>query len=1043
MNDASSVAHGSGLLGRIIGWSLRHRVIVLCAALLTALAGLISLRALNIDAFPDTTPVQVQINTAVPSMVPEEVERLVTFPVELSLGALPGLASLRSISQFGLSQVVVTFEDRIDIYFARQLINERLSTVEMPPGIPRPEMGPVSTGLGEVLHYLVSTEGTKTADLTSIRTTQDWIVKPQLRAVPGTAEVNSWGGLKKQYQVLIDPDRLLKHALSLAQVILALRTNNLNVGGGSVERAGDVLLVHGIARTVDVEQIGNIVVAAKGGAPIFLHDLGQVVVGHEIRRGAVTADGRGEVVLGLGFMRMGENSYAVTRRLRDELDSVCRDLPAGTNVKIVYDRTELVDQVVKTVRNNLLDGALLVILILFMFLGNLRAGLVAALTIPLAMLFAFCGMKQLGVAGTLLSLGAIDFGIVVDSSVVVIENIVRRLSHPSGTQQERLALIHDAAVEVRTPAVFGQLIIMIVYIPILTLQGIEGKMFRPMAITVILVLAGSLILSLAVTPVLASLVLPRRTDESEVWLVRLGRRMYGPALDFVVRHRFSVLAAAGVALLATAWQALHLGTEFVPRLSEGAIVIGIVRPPGTSLTESIRVNTYMETALKKAFPAEIAHLWSRQGAPEVATDSGSIETTDFFISLTPRNVWKKARTQDELTALMEQEILAFKGQLTWFTQPIEMRLNEMISGVRADVALKLFGDDIPTLVDKARELEAVLKALPGATDVSTEQLSGLPVLQVRINQSEIARYGIPAEAVLDVVESIGGKPVGEIFEDQRRFPMTVRLPPELRNRVESIAELVVTAPGGERIPLSQLAEIRTVRAPKLIGRESMKRRIVVQCNVRGRDIGGFVAEARQRVTSTVDLPPGYQVHWGGQFENMEQAQGRLAIVVPLALSLIVAVLYLTYRNLRDTAYVFASVPFACIGGVLALVARSMPLSVSAAVGFITLSGVSVLNSMVFVTRLHSSGNPPESIADAIRRAGDASLRTVLMTALIASVGFIPMALADGTGAEVQRPLATVVIGGVISSMLMTLFVLPALYATFARSASQLPTAGTG
>ncbi|MGQ0633758.1 MAG: efflux RND transporter permease subunit [Planctomycetaceae bacterium] len=1024
------------MLERIITWSLAHRALVMGGAAAIALCGFLSLRSLNVDAFPDTTPIQVQINTAAPSLVPEEIERLITFPVELALGGMPGLQEVRSISQFGLSQVVVTFEDGVDIYFARQQIIERLANVEMPPGVPRPEMGPVSTGLGEVFHYLLVPAGENPADLNTLRTTQDWGIKPELRPVPGTAEVNSWGGLKKQYQVWIDPSRLFTYELTFQEVMDALRQNNLNVGGGNIVREGDMLLVHGVGRTVNIEQIRRIVIAAKEGVPIYVDDVAQVLIGHEIRRGAVTAFGNGEVVLGLGFMRMGENSYAVTRDLRGKFKSVAQTLPAGMQAMAVYDRTTLVDQVIATVKANLLDGALLVITILFIFLGNLRAGLIAAATIPLSMLFGFIGMKQIGIAGTLLSLGAIDFGIVVDSSVVVVENIVKHLAHhglaPANLRRDRLEVIRKAAIEVRTPTVFGQLIIMIVYIPILTLEGVEGKMFRPMALTVMLILVGSLIMSLTVTPVLASLVLPRTMEEKDVWLVRLAKWLYAPVLRWVVSARFVVLLLALAALGATGWLATGFGTEFVPRLSEGSIVIGIIRPPGTSLDESIALNTRMEQALLAAFPDEIDSIWSRQGAPEVATDAGSIESTDIFIMLTDRQRWQRAGQQSELVELMEAELSPFKGQITWFTQPIEMRLNEMVSGVRADVALKLFGHDFETLVAKAHELENVLREIPGAADLSTEQVLGQPILQIRINQQEIARSGIPASLVLDVVESVGGKVVGEVVEDQLRFPLAVRVPEELRSNPSKIAGIMLATPSGERVPLSRVADIGEVRGPKLIGREWGKRRITVQCNVRGRDIGGFVAEAQQKVAEKVELPPGFRMTWGGQFENMQKAATRLTIVVPLALSLIVLLLYLTYRNPFDTTFVFFSVPFACVGGVLGLYLREMPLSISAAVGFITLSGVSVLSSMVFVAQYRTCLAQGAAPRDAIPQAALGCLRTVIMTALVASVGFVPMATSTGTGAEVQRPLATVVIGGVISSTLMTLFVLPALYALRTR-----------
>lgn len=1026
-----------------ITWALNHRVWVLAGAAAVAFAGFLSLNALNIDAFPDTTPVQVQINTAVPALVPIEVERQITLPIELAMSGMPGLQQLRSISQFGLSQIVVTFQDGTDIYFARQLINERITNVEMPPGIDRPQMGPVSTGLGEVFHYLLTSDGKQDQDLMQLRTAQDWIVKPSLRSVPGTAEVNSWGGLKKQYQVCIDPQRLFKHDLTFHQVVEAVRANNLNVGGGNITRSGDMLLVHGIGRTTNVPQIEEIVIAAKQGVPIYVKDVADIVIGHETRRGVITANGKGEAVLGLGFMLMGENSFRVTKDLRTRFEESRSDIPAGIRGVTVYDRTELVDRVIDTVRNNLADGALLVIALLFVFLGNLRAGLVAAVAIPISMLFAFCGMYQAGVAGTLLSLGAIDFGIVVDSSVVVIENIVRRLGHltegQASDRRTRLQTIREATIEVRTPAVFGQLIIMIVYIPILTLEGVEGKMFRPMAITVVFVLIGSLIASLTLIPVLASLLLPKRISEGEPWFLQVAQRLYAAVLQVTLRRRSMVLASAAGVLILTGYLALGLGSEFVPRLSEGSIVVGVLRPPGTSLSESTRINTLMEQALLKAFPDEVDHLWSRQGAPEVATDPGSIESTDVFITLTPPAQWTKATTQGELVSQMEAELRQIPGQTIWFTQPIEMRINEMLSGVRADVAVKLFGNDFELLGSKGKELESVLRSIPGSADISTEQISGQPILQIRIDQDQIARYGISAEAVLSLVEAVGGTQVGEIVEDQLRFPLTIRLPETLRASPETIAGIMLAAPSGERIPLSRLAEIREVRGPKTISREWGKRRTIVQCNVRGRDVGSFVAEAQRRIASEVTLPEtGYRIEWGGQFENMRRAQQRLLIVVPLVLLLIIGLLYFTYRSTLDAGIVFASVPFACVGGILALWGRGMPLSIAAAVGLITLSGVSVLSSMILVSSLRSLIAGGSNISAAVAVGTSHCLRTVLMTSLVASVGFIPMAVSTATGAEVQRPLATVVIGGVISSALFTLFVLPALYAALASQRLHVP-----
>jgi cobalt-zinc-cadmium resistance protein CzcA len=1024
------------MLSAIIRRSLDNRWAVLAGAALIALGGYVGLSNLNIDAFPDTTPVQVQVNTVAPALVATEIERLITFPIEQAMGGMPGLQQVRSISQFGLSQVTVTFEDGTDIYLARQVIQERLSTADFPPGVPRPELGPVATGLGEVLHYQVKTAGRHGMSLTELRTTQDWRIRPEMRTVPGAAEINSWGGLEKQYQVRLDPTKLLKYGLTFQQVLDAVRSGNLNVGGGYIDRQGDMLLIHGIARTRTVPQIGDIVIAAKDGTPVHVKDVAEVVIAHDIRRGIVTADGKGEVVLGLGFMRIGSNSYAVTQALRRQLDETVKRLPPGVKVETVYDRTELVNDVIGTVRANLCEGALLVVAILFLFLGNLRVGLIAAVTIPLSMLFAFIGMWPAGIAGTLLSLGAIDFGIVVDSSVVMLENIMRQLGHagahgdPLG--RTRLEIIKDAADEVRVPTVFGQLIIMIVYIPILTLEGVEGKMFRPMALTVMLVLTGSLLLALTLTPVLASHLMPRRVEEKEVLLVRAARRLYRPLLRAVLRAR-GLVVGAGVCLAAFAFLiAKDLGTEFVPQLSEGSLVIGIMRVPGTSLEQSAAMNTQMERYIRAHYP-EVTHAWSRVGEPEINTDAGSPESTDMYLTLKPREQWRQGlRTQADLVELLAKDLKRFRGQVIWFTQPIEMRVNEMLTGSRSDLSLKLFGDDIDVLIAKGAELEAVLRKVRGCADLTTEQVAGQPILQIKLNQDELARYGVPAQTVLEKLEAISGKPVGDVVEDQIRFPLAVRLAEPYRGTPAGIASLTLSTPSGEQIPLDRLATIQEVRGPKLISSEWGKRRLALQCNVRGRDIGSFVAEAQRRIDAEVKLPPGFRIDWGGQFENMVRAQRRLMIVVPLALGLIVGLLFLTYRRAVDTAFVFASVPLACVGGILALWVRDMPLSISAAVGFITLSGVSVLNSMIVVSYLrgpHTRGLVGEA---AIEKTWTNCLRTVMLTALVASVGFIPMATSTGTGAEVQRPLATVVIGGVISSTLMTLFLLPAMYGFVAR-----------
>jgi cobalt-zinc-cadmium resistance protein CzcA len=924
---------------------------------------------------------------------------------------------------------VATFQEDTDIYFARQQVTERLGAVEVPEGMPRPRLGPVATGLGEVFHYLVTSEQ---GDLTEARTVQDWVIRPALRTVPGTAEINSWGGLEKQYQVRIDPLKLLKYDLTFPQVVQAVRDNNLNVGGGSIHRAGQMLVVQGVGRTTTVEQIRDMVVAARAGVPVRVGDVAEVRTGPALRMGGVTADAHGEAVLGLGFLLINENGHRVTARLSSKLDEVKQNLPRGIRVETVYERTELIDQVIATVRKNLLEGGLLVVAVLFIFLGNLRAGLVVALAIPLSMLFAFCGMLRFGIAASLLSLGALDFGLVVDSSVVMVENIMRHLGHDQGDRRKRVQIVRDAAVEVRQPTMFGELIIMIVYLPILTLEGVEGKLFRPMALTVIFALLGSLVLSLTVMPVLASLLLPRRVEERDPWLIRAARWLYRPVLYSALHYRVAVLALAACALGIAVLAARTLGGDFVPKLSEGALVVGIMRLPGTDLQESLRYNSQMEKALLAAFPDEVRHVWSRCGTAEVATDPMGPEETDFFITLWPREHWSdKARTQDELVDLIRKEFSDLPGQRLSYSQPIEQRVNEMTSGVKAAVAVKLFGDDFDVLVAKAQELEKVLKEVPGNKDVQVEQLSGQPTLQVRVLQDQVARYGVPARAVLELVESLGGRVVGQVVEGQLRFPLVVRLPEDLRASAEAVGHILVTAPSGERLPLSRLAAIEVVEGPGKIMREAGQRRIVVQCNVEDRDLVSFVEEAQQRVAEQVRLPAArYRLEWGGLFENYQRAQARLLVVVPVALALIFVLLYLTYGRLGDVLLVFSGVPFASVGGILALWACNMPFSISAGVGFIALSGVSVLNSMLLVTFIQHLVAQGVPLDRAIVEASLTRLRPVLLTALVAGLGFLPMALSTGVGAEVQRPLATVVIGGVITSTLLTLLVLPVLYDLF-------------
>ena len=1029
------------MLNRIIDLSLQYRWIVILSAIAAAVAGVFAMRQLDIDAFPDTTPVQVQINTVAPSLGPEEVEQQITFPVEQALSGLPKIEQMRSISKFGLSQVVLIFEDGTDIYFARQLVNERLAAVQLPQGLDRPKMGPVSTGLGEVFHYVVTGKGD---DVTQLRTVHDWIIRPQMRKVKGVAEVNSWGGYERQYQVRIDPSKLAKYGLTFDQVTSSIRENNQNVGGGVIDRGSNTLLVQGLGRTTTLDQIRQIQLNAKDGVPVRLGDVADVQIGHEVRRGAVTADGKGEVVLGLGFMTMGENSHEVTWNLKKQLDNAKGTLPGNVKVEPVYDRTELVDFVIKTVQANLFEGGLLVVSVLFLFLGNLRAAFIVALAIPLSMLFAFSGMWKFGIAASLLSLGALDFGMVVDSSVVMIENCVRRLAH-NPESKDRLEVIREAAVEVRKPTLFGELIILIVYLPILTLEGIEGKLFRPMAMTVIFALAGSMLLSMTLMPALASLLLPKRISETEPLLLRIVKFFYIPVLKATMRHKLAVLMFGGAVLfVAFGMIAPRLGSEFVPKLSEGAIALGTVRLAGTSLDESIATNTQVEKALLAAFPDEINHVWSRAGTAEVATDPMGVELTDIFLSLKPRSKWTKAKTQDELTVLIEKELRTIKGLKFAFSQPIEMRINEMLAGTRSDLAVKLFGDDLAVLKAKGEEIEKVLKTIPGAADVAVEQVTGQPVLQVKVKQDELARYGIPARAVLDLIESIGSKPMGEVVDGQFRFPLIVRLPDTWRQSPEAVGSIQLPTASGERVPLSRIADIKIVEGASTITREWGQRRITITANVRGRDLGSFVAEAEKKVKAEVTMPPGrYHVAYGGQFEQLERARTRLMIVVPVALVLIFLLLYATYGNVLDTLRVFTGVPFAWVGGIVALWLRDMPFSISAGVGFIALSGVAVLDDMILVSYVRQLVKKGRTLEVAVEEAAITRLRPVLMTTLVACLGFVPMAFSDGMGAEVQRPLATVVIGGVISAMIMSLLVLRVLFVVFRFPARRTPNAVTG
>lgn len=1028
------------MLERLVAFSLQNRVLVLLLGAILIGAGSYTLVRTPVDAFPDTTPVQVQINTVDPALNPEEIEQQITLPVELAIGGLPGLANVRSVSKFGLSQVVATFDDTTDITDARQYVAERLSTVELPEGIERPQLGPIATGLGEIFHYVIRSENPDRG-LVELRTLHDWVVKPELRKVAGVAEVNSWGGYEKQYHVVISPEALLKYGFTLADVFEALERNNQNVGGGVLESGGQALLVHGLGRVATIAEIENVVISAFDGAPVRIRDVAaEVKVDHEIRRGAVTADGRGEVVLGLAFMLMGENAQRVTEDLKERLSSVRKSLPDDVIVEVVYDRTELTTEVIGTVEHNLLAGALLVILVLFALLGNLRAGLLVAVAIPLAMLFAVIGMYEFAIAASLLSLGAIDFGIIVDGSVVMTEANMRNLAE-RGRQlgrplsaAERLEVVATSAKQVARPIVFGMAIIMVVFLPVLALEGIEGKMFRPMAWTFIFALGGALLIALTLSPVLGYYFLPKRVSEREGPVARAMNAAFGWLLGAAFRVRWLVLTGALLLVVAAGWTSTRLGGEFIPRLSEGAVVLNTIRLAGVSLNESVRYNSRIEGLLLEQFPDEVRHVWSRIGTAEIATDPMGLELTDIFVSLHPREQWVKASTQAELVAAMQAVVDDLPGLNIVATQPIEMRLNEMASGIRSDIGIKVYGDDFDELVRVSDEVQRILVEIPGQSDVAVDQVTGQPTLRIKVDPEAIARFGVSGQEVLDFVEVIGTRRVGQVFEGQRRFPLAVRLPDRHRTDVETIRSTLIPTESGLRLPLRSVADISEEEGISTINREWGRRLIRVQCNVAGRDVASFVEDAQRRIDEQLELPEGYVIEWGGQFENLAKAKTRFLLVVPVTLLLVFFLLFFSLKNLREVLLIYTGIPFAAVGGVFALWWRGIPFSVSAAVGFIALGGIAVLNGQILVSAIRSFIAQGSELRSAVTDAARQRLRPVLATAITDAVGFLPMALSTGVGAEVQRPLATVVVAGVLTSTLLTLFVLPILYLLIMKKA---------
>lgn len=1034
------------MLEKIIRFSLRHRWFILLFTLILALFGIYNFQKLPIDAVPDITNVQVQINTQASGYSPFEVEQRITFPIELAMSGLPNLDYTRSLSRYGLSQVTVVFKDDTNIYFARQLINERLQEVkDKLPSEVETSLGPISTGLGEIFMYtLINKANIPQKDhynLTELRTIQDWIIKPQLRNVGGVAEVNTIGGYEKQFHITPDPAKLVRYNLSLTDVVEALQRNNANVGAGYIERNGEQNLIRVPGQVQHIKDIENIVVASFQGTPVRIRDVAEVAIGKELRTGAATEDGQ-EVVLGTVFMLMGENSRTVSERVAIKMKEINKSLPEGVEAVTVYNRTLLVNATIETVKKNLLEGALLVCIILFLFLGNIRAALITAMVIPLSMLMTITGMVTNKISANLMSLGALDFGLIVDGAVIIVENCIKHLGEKQREVnrllhlEERLKVIAYATTEVIRPSIFGVFIITVVYLPILTLTGVEGKMFLPMAETVIIALMASMLFALTFVPAAVAIFLRGRVQEKENWLVQHISNGYERVLKRCFHARNWVISAA-LALVAISFIiALRLGGEFIPSLDEGDIAMQVMRIPGTSLTQSIAMQDMVEKRVKQ-FP-EVKDVFTRIGTAEVATDPMPPNAADTYIMLKPRKDWPNSKkTKQELVQEIEDAIKQIPGNNYEFTQPIQMRFNELISGVRSDVAVKVFGDDMTTLLKIAEQIDTQLEKTPGAADVKIEQVSGLPLLTVEINRDALGRYGLQIKTVQDaIVIATGGKKGGELFEGDKRFDIVVRLPESQRVDPNVLREVFIPLPlskDGEKhfIPLSEVAKTVRSESPNQISRETGKRRVVVSSNVRGRDLSSFVLDAKQRIEKNVKIPSGYWITWGGQFEQLQSASARLQIVIPITLLGIFLLLFMSFGNAKNALLVFSGIPLALTGGVFALWLRGISLSISAGVGFIALSGVAVLNGLVMITFINKLREQKKYyLKDAVLQGSLARLRPVLMTALVASLGFVPMALATGTGSEVQRPLATVVIGGIISSTFLTLLVLPGLYYVF-------------
>jgi len=1035
------------MIDKIITFALQQRFLVLTFTLLLIGLGVYSAKKLPIDAFPDVTNIQVQIITEAEGMAPTEVEKLVSFPIEVTMTGIPKVTEVRSLSKIGLSVITVVFEDDMDTYFARQLVFERLQQARenLPPGVDA-EMGPISTGLGEIYQYVVEGDGYSPMEL---RTVQDWIIRLILRTVPGVTDVNSFGGFVKQYHVLIDPGKLISYNLTLREVFEAVEKNNANAGGNFIEHNSEQYIVRGLGLVKSSEDLQNIIIASHDGTPIYVKNVADVTIGPEIRQGAVTKDGKGEVVAGITLMLKGASGREVVTNVKEKVQEIQKALPPGVTIKPFYDRTELVKRAIETVTKALKEGAIFIFLVLLLFLGNIRSALIVGAVLPLSVLFTFIMMGRFNLSANLMSLGglAIGIGMLVDGAVVMVENVYRHLEENPEAKGNIIHTVLEAAKEVGRPIVFGISIIIVVFLPLFTLQGIEGKMFSPMAFTVSFALLGSLIFSLTVIPILCTFLLGEgRSRFTNISLFnKLGglfeslsnkiitslKNLYIPILKKALGCRKLVVGGAVTALILSLSLFPFIGTEFLPQLNEGSIAIQAFRLPSISLTESLEVSRQIERALIK-FP-EVQTVVSKTGRAEIASDPMGVEISDILVNLKPQSDWKTAETNEELVEKMREELSLIPGVAYSFSQPIALRVDELISGVKAQIAIKLFGEDMDVLKNKAEEIREIVSKIKGVEDLNVERVSGLQYLQIEIDRSQIARYGINVSDIQEIVETaIGGKVATEVFEGQKRFGVFVRFPGYVRKDVNTVKNILVSAPDGARIPLEQLARVYLEEGPAQISRENGQRRIVIECNVAGRDIGGFVAEAQKKIAAQVELPPGYFITWGGQFENQQRAMARLYIVVPLVILLIFILLFSTFNSLKNALLIIMNIPFAVIGGILALFISGLYLSVSASVGFIALFGVAVLNGVVMVSYFNQLRREGTGLEEAILKGAELRLRPVLMTALVASLGLIPMFLATGPGSEIQKPLATVVIGGLISSTILTLIVLPTLYGWFEK-----------